>query len=204
MEQLVILIVIGLLSLINWIIQKSKEYKAKQAATESRNNARAFGKAQQQEQNFPEENAAPAARTWEASDQALQDFYDNIGVENPVSAPPPPQEESQYFESYQEPAPQEEFYQQEVQQPVYEEPLPEPVPPPIPGFATQEASVIQPDEAELALARRLEAAETPTQVIQKMPPVSGSVRAFLKTPEALRKAVLLKEILGKPKALSGI
>ncbi|MFV0336694.1 MAG: hypothetical protein ACK5LK_00415 [Chthoniobacterales bacterium] len=216
MEQLVILIVIGLLSLINWIIQKSKEYKDQKAELERRANTPNYPA--QAGQATPIANSPERAQNWEVSDAGLQDFYKAIGVESPVETPTEAEptsspEESPYFESYgqesyQEEISQQEFYQQETYaKPVYEAEFAGAVsaPPPLPDFAAQEAAIAQPDEAKMALARRLEAAETSTPVIQKMPQIATeSVRGFLKSPQALRKAILLKEILGKPRALSGL
>lgn len=189
MEQLVILIIIGAISLINWLLQKSAEHKSKRppgrsateegfdgvpAPLESRREPRHEF---QQEDHRPVPTADPQAE--------LRRFFEAMGLpleEEPVRPAP-------ITPSFQEPPA-----------------LPEP---PAPIAPAPIAPVVQPTRArsisprEKVSARYAELAKgfaRAEQTTEALPTVD--FHEFLKSPASLRQAIILREILGPPKALA--
>jgi hypothetical protein len=185
MEQLVILIIIGLISLVNWIMQKAAEKRAA-AKLEQAEQGEEKGNIYTQGPSRPAVEEAPAAP---ASD-SFKDLMDALGLPSEVSAPPEP-----VARRLEEPS----FLQ------VEDLSLPEP-PPPLPSSAEGGARPFDwqastpsedPDEKTLRLASSFSQhnkEESPTWT-------GGNLRHLLGSRQAQRQAVVLAEILGTPRGL---
>ncbi len=164
MEQLVILVIIGLISLVNWLIQRSSELREKRRLEQKRMEMPegATDRAETWEpepapQSSPVDPAAEMRKLMEALGLPLED-------EPPVvrRAPSPP------------PAPE----------------LP-PAPPPLP--------VWQPGRTEVRVTPK------PLPAMTALPKVTPATRnpwaGELRSRDGVRRAMVLREILGPPKAL---
>ena len=184
MEQLVILIIIGLISLVNWVMQKAAEKReeAKMKRVEKREVQR------QSRRNIytqPAPAAPPVARREAPARDPFKDLMDALGLPADEFAPPPVVRRGEVLE-------EEEFAS-------VEEAAPPPVPPPeVRGPRWQAASVRRPDEKTAKLASAFAAVgEKPA------PAYRGSgVRELLAGRDSQRKAVILSEILGTPRGLA--
>lgn len=179
MDQLVLLVVIGLISLINWVMQKAAE-KREQAKLEREE--REAGKQSVYRQPPPPRRAAERrART--PQQDPLKELMEALGLPPEAMAPPPvvPRAEPQF---------EEEFASLEE------------APPPLPSAAAekprwQPPSVRRPDEKTAKLASAFAAKEkAPAEK-----PRPASVRGLLSDRTSKRHAVVLAEILGPPRAL---
>jgi len=184
MEQLVILLIIGAISLINWLLQKSAEHRARRAQeqAEAEGGVPAATAAAADDVYeplaFEQEPSQPARPgSWEAPPDELKKFLEALGVPENQFAPEPPA------------------------------PAPEPVaPPPLPvepRFIDAAPRVVaKPDARMRELARNLERAEGRIEVEEVSDVVSVSgVHGMLRSPGGLRDAIVLREVLGAPKAL---
>ncbi len=191
MEQLVILVIIGLISLVNWILQKSAE---KREAAKMKREA-AGGDSIRTRRNIYTQ-PAPAGRRPPAPAPSgrdpLKDLMEALGLPSDALPPPPVQREvvpDQIGE-------QEEFIS-----------LEDAAPPPLPAAAVRKMRVpplqpparpSRPDEKTARLASAFAAGE------QKAHQAHGgvSVRALLAGRTAQRQAVIMAEILGTPRGLA--
>ena len=182
MDQLVLLVVIGLISLINWVMQKAAE-KREQAKLE-RGAKRETGR-----NIYTQKPQRPAAarRASAPAQDPLKELMDALGLPAETVLPPP---------VAQRPAPesQEEFASLEQ------------APPPIPRSAPvvekprwQPPSIRRPDEKMAGLASAFAANEKTTATEKPLP---SSVRAMLSDRTSKRNAVVLAEILGTPRGLA--
>ena len=182
MDQLVLLIVIGLISLINWVMQKAAE-KREQAKLEREE--REAGQPSVYRQPPPRRVAERRART--PQQDPLKELMEALGLPPEAVAPPPvvPRAEAQF---------EEEFASLEE------------APPPLPSPATekprwQPPSVRRPDEKMAKLASAFAAMEK-TGAAEK--PRTASVRALLSDRTSKRHAIVLAEILGTPRGLAPV
>jgi hypothetical protein len=181
MEQLVILLIIGLISLVNWILQKAAE---KREAAQMKREA-ALGERREARRNIYTERA-PVPEVRPAQDP-FKELMDALGL--PAEEAPPPlvrrAMEPEIFED-------EEFAS-----------LEEPAPPPVPVVvrapswqATKRPT--QPDRKTRELASAFAGAERTDE-----PAWSASgLRQMLSGRSAQRQAVVLTEILGTPRGLA--
>jgi hypothetical protein len=183
MDQLVLLVVIGLISLINWVMQKAAE-KREQAKLDRAE--REAGK-QSVYRQPPPQKRVPERRSRSPQQDPLKELMDALGLPAETVLPPP---------VAQRPAPesQEEFASLEQ------------APPPIPRSAPvvekprwQPPSIRRPDEKMARLASAFAAKEKKSATEKSLP---LSVRAMLSDRTSKRNAVVLAEILGTPRGLS--
>ncbi len=172
MEQLVILIVIAAISLINWLLQKSAEHKAKKNLTKNEDSS--F-----ESSDRPAETVEQP-RGWVASDSEVRKFFEALGVPQedvpPVVAAPVP--------SAPPPVP---F----VEQPVSRH---QQVPEPKPRHRSQSSAEMR----ELASRFRTLESQSPAE---STPSENSGFRQILSNPISAREAIVLREILGPPRAL---
>ncbi len=184
MEQLVILLIIGLISLVNWILQKAAEKR--EAAQVKREAVR--GERRESRRNIYTERApAPEARP---SQDPFKELMEALGL--PAEETPPPVArramdlEEEEFVSLEEPA---------------APPVPKPeVTRPRAKAATwyPPARGAQPDDKTKQLASAFAALDDASPQTWR----GGNVRSLLASPAAQRKAVILSEILGTPRGLA--
>jgi hypothetical protein len=180
MEQLVILVVIGLISLVNWLMQKAAEKRElanmkKEAAEEGAPPRRNI-----YTQGVPKQSP-PLRRPAGPSQDPLKDLMEALGLP-PDAAPPPP------LARRLAPPPvvaevEEEFSSLEDD------------PPPSPASVRP----ARPDAKTLQLARSLASAEAAPALC----PVSSiNFRTMLANRSTQRQAVILAEIFGPPRGLA--
>jgi hypothetical protein len=191
MEQLVILVIIGLISLVNWVMQKAAEKReaAGQKRTVRREAKRDAGRnvyTQGVPAPGPTVRRAPAAR------DPFKDLMDALGLPADGAPPGPVVAEPGYFE-------EEEFSSLEA-------PAPPPLPPksevtkPRVKAAAWHPPVrgAQPDEKTRQLASAFAASDDASPETWR----GGNVRSLLANSSSQRKAVILSEILGTPRGLA--
>lgn len=181
MDQLVLLVIIGLISLINWVMQKAAE-KREQAKLERAE--REEGKQSVYRQPPPQKRVA-GRRARAPQQDPLKELMEALGLPPEAAAPQPvaPRTAAE---------PEEEFASLES------------APPPVPQSAPvapkprwQPSSVRRPDEKTARLASAFAAKEKSSAEVTK----PAAVRSLLADRASRRNAVILAEILGQPKAL---
>lgn len=179
MEQLVVLIIIGLVSLVNWMLQKSAE---KREQAKMQREASRAGKAEARRNIYTEK--PPVRRQTPAPSPAqdpLKELMEALGLPAGEAAPRVPPR-----------LPQTIFEEEEIHS--MEEPGPPPVlhkPAPVPAPRT-----VQPDEKMAQLASAFAAQE---KFAPEKPRLSA-VRKLLADRASKRHAIILTEILGPPRA----
>jgi len=190
MEQLVILLIIGLISLVNWLMQKSAEKRS--ARTERRVEKREV-KSEERRNIYtqPAPSApAPVARRAPGGRDPFKDLMDALGLPPEETLPGPVVAEPDFFPEDAEFIPFEE---------AAPPPLPEPVVAPARVTARKPpAKPKRPDRRTAELASAFAAiGEEPG------PAYRGSkVRDLLAGRDSQRQAVILAEILGTPRGLA--
>lgn len=188
MEQLVLLVVIGLISLVNWVMQKAAEKReaAKTKRVESREVKR-----ETRRNIYTQPAPAPTARRAAAERDPFKDLMDALGLPADGAPPRPVIAAPDYFE-------EEEFVSLEAPAPPE---LPEPVVTKPRGRAAAwhpPARGAQPDEKMKQLASAFVALDEASPETWR----GGDVRSLLASSSAQRKAVILSEILGTPRGLA--
>jgi hypothetical protein len=188
MEQLVLLVVIGLISLVNWVMQKAAEKReaAKTKRVESREVKR-----ETRRNIYTHPAPAPTARRAAAERDPFKDLMDALGLPADQAPPRPVIAAPDYFE-------EEEFVSLEAPAPPE---LPEPVVTKPRGRAAAwhpPARGAQPDEKMKQLASAFVALDEASPETWR----GGDVRSLLASSSAQRKAVILSEILGTPRGLA--
>lgn len=181
MDQLVLLVVVGLISLVNWVLQKAAE-KREQAQSEREAKRESDRNIYTQK---PEPRSVP--RRAATTEDPLKELMDALGL--PREALPP-----QPVAPRVAPEREEEFASLED------------APPPLPHRGQkqratprwQPAAVRRPDEKMARLASSF-AAQEKTAATEK--PRPSSVRAMLADRTSKRHAIVLAEILGPPRGL---
>ena len=180
MEQLVILIIIGLISLVNWVMQKAAE-KREAAKLERVEKREAQRNIYTQRTPSPRPRTAPRA----PAQDPFKELMDALGLPSdavpPPVAPRQPEIVEEEFASVEETAPP---------------PLPKP--PRIKFIEPRMAAVRRPDEKTTQLASAFAAAETPAPAKVH----HGTVRSLLADRTSKRHAMILAEILGPPRGLA--
>jgi len=190
MEQLVLLVVIGLISLVNWLMQKAAEKReaAKSARVEKREVKR---ETRRNIYTHPEPAPARTAPLAPAERDPFKDLMDALGLPSDEAPPRPVVAEPAYLEEA-EFAPLEESA---------------PTPPRLKPVAAKPVSAAaswhpparraQPDEKTKRLASAFAAVDGASPQMWQ-----GDVRSLLSSSSAQRKAVILSEILGTPRGLA--
>ena len=182
MEQLVLLVIIGLISLVNWVMQKAaeKRVQAKLERTAKRENRRSiYTQPPAPAPSAPRRGARPAQ-------DPFKDLMDALGLPSDQLPPPPVVPRREVIE-------EEEFASVEEVAPP---PLPQPVVVKTPRW--QAPAVRRPDEKTAQLASAFAAVEEqPAATAHR----SSKVRDLLAGRDAQRKAIILAEILGTPRGL---
>lgn len=197
MEQVILLVVIGLISLVNWMIQSSAEARKKRQMQERIDRgetepeqpmaARRSEPIEQEPEGDPAENMR---RLMEALGLPLEDAPPQPAQRQQTTPPPLPE---QPRETMQPPSLVRTVREMEErgEMPVRRAPQPAPTvstPPPKPRI----------QEWQRKAAETLKAASA-AEAARAVKP--SRARQMLQRPESLRDAVILSEILGKPKAL---
>jgi hypothetical protein len=201
MEQLVIILLIALISIINWIIQKSKERREKRKLEKR---ADATGEPVAKHEPAPEATG---------TETAMRRLREALGL--PDEAPPPviPRRAEPKRMEGERIEPKRVERKKRIERPV-SPPLPSPdrlAPPPLPQAERRPAVVHVPpvrwehrrfelphlELRKFDLPHRL--AKPTAEVEVPRPP--SRVRGLLGSPGGLRDAVVLSEILGPPKGL---
>ena len=184
MEQLVILIIIGLISLVNWVMQKAAE-KREAAETKRTERREVKREARRNVYTQPAPAAPPVAHRRGAERDPFKDLMDALGLPSD-QLPPPPVTAGEVFQ-------EEEFASMEEPAPP---PVPEPVAPKQPRW--QAPSVQRPDEKTARLASAFAAVgEKPASTYR-----GSNLRDLLASRDSQRKSVVLAEILGTPRGLA--
>ncbi len=188
MEQLVLLVVIGLISLVNWVMQKAAE-KREAAKTKRVENREV--KRETRRNIYTQPAPAPTARRAAAERDPFKDLMDALGLPADEAPPGPVVAEPGYFE-------EEEFTSLEA-------PVPPALPEPVVAKPRGKAAAwhppvrgAQPDEKMKQLASAFAALDDASPEIWR----GGNVRSLLANPSSQRKAVILSEILGTPRGLA--
>lgn len=185
MEQLVILIIIGLISLVNWVMQKAAE-KREEAGQKRTARREVKREARRNVYTQPAPAPAPTIRRAPTERDPFKDLMDALGLPSD-QLPPPPVVAEEVFQ-------EEEFAS-------LEEPAPPPLPKPAPAKAAprwQAPSVRRPDEKTARLASAFAAVgEKPAAVYR-----GSGLRDLLSGRDSQRKAIILAEILGTPRGLA--
>jgi hypothetical protein len=163
MEQLVILVLIGLISFIQWLIKQSAELREKKKQAERA----AMGGEKLRQHPEPSEPVAP--RETVSGDEAMRRLMEALGL--------PPENEPPVVVSQPEP-------------PVQPPPLPMPVIREVPVFR-EAVPVFRPDPPPPRQVRRAQPA--PSEAADRFPEFASAA--------TLRRAIILREILGPPRAL---
>ena len=184
MEQLVILIIIGLISLVNWVMQKSAE---KREAAKLKRVERGEVKRESRRNIYtqPAPAAPPVARRQTAERDPFKDLMDALGLPADEAPPRPVVAEPAFIE-------EEEFSS-------LEEPAPPPVPKPavkIPRW--QSPAVPKFDDKTAQLAYAFAAAGDKAATSYR----GTNLSDLLGDRDAQRKAIVLGEILGTPRGLT--
>ena len=186
MEQLVLLLIIGLISLINWLMQRSAEMREKRKLEKARQEQGGEPVVMARRDQGPsvEEPDGPA----EDPSEAMRKLMEALGV--PMEEAPPPRREPpplpQAQKTPQPPVllPEEPAFVPPSPDPVFEPPNKPPAPL-VPGEAVSVArSVRRPKKVAVA-------------EVQK----PSRLRELLSSQSGLRDAVVLAEILGPPRSL---
>ena len=183
MEQLVILIIIGLISLVNWVMQKAAE---KREAAGQKRTARREVKREARRNVYTQPAPAPTARRAPEERDPFKELMDALGLPSDQLPPPPV-------------VTREVFHEEEFSS--LEEPAPPPVPQPVAPVKVQRwqpPAVRRPDEKTARLASAF------ASVGEKTPSTyrGSNLRELLAGRDAQRKAVVLAEILGTPRGLA--
>jgi hypothetical protein len=185
MEQLVLLVVIGLISLVNWVMQKAAE-KREEAKTK-RVGSREV-KRETRRNVYTQPAPAPTARRAATERDPFKDLMDALGLPAETVLPPPvapqtaPEQDEEEFASLEEAPP----------------PLPRRSGPQAEAPRWQPASVRRPDKKTERLASAFASKEkAPAEKIHR-----GSVRELLTDSASKRHAIVLSEILGPPRGLA--
>ena len=179
MEQLVLLLIIGLISLVNWVMQKAAE-KREQAKLER------AGKRESGRSIYTQPVPRPevARRPPSPAQDPFKELMDALGL--PSDQPPPV--------VVRRPEPEEEFAS-------VEESAPPPVPQQVAPFKVQRwqpPTIRRPDEKTARLASAFASVGEKTVSAYR----GSNLRELLAGRDAQRKAVVLAEILGTPRGLA--
>ena len=182
MDQLVLLVIIGLISLVNWVMQKAAE---KRELAKLERGEREAGQPSVYRQPPPPKQRTAERRARAPQQDPLKELMEALGLPPEAVAPQPV-------------APRVEVETEEF---ASLESAPPPVPQPAPAASKprwQPPSIRRPDEKAAKLAAAFAAKEK--SPAEKARP--ASVRGLLSDRTSKRHAVVLAEILGPPRGLA--
>ena len=181
MEQLVLLVVIGLISLVNWVMQKAAEKReaAKTKRVESREVKR-----ETRRNIYTQPAPAPTARRAAAERDPFKDLMDALGLPSDQLPPPPITRREEIVE-------EEEFASAEDTPPLPERR------PEIRTPRWQSPAVRRPDEKTARLASAFAAVEEKPAAARR----GTKLQDLLSNRDSQRQAVILAEVLGTPRGL---
>lgn len=186
MEQLVILVIIGLVSLVNWVVQKSQEKREQaKAARGEKHEIR-----QKSRRNiYTQPPATPQARPYPATPERnpLEELMEALGLPQDAVPPVIHREFAPTPSVRPPPIEAEEFASLEVQEPT-------------PSRKQQLKKIRRPDENEARLARAF-TGQNDAKHPQKNAP---SIKSLLSNRTSQQQAVILAEILGRPRAFASL
>lgn len=198
MEQVILLLVIGLISLVNWMIQKSAEARKKRQMQEriDRGEESAQPVASQRYESHdeePETEGDPAEnmrRLMEALGLPLEDAPPKPVPRQQTTPPPLP---TQPREMTPQPSLVRTVREMEErgEMPIHRQPAP---------VVTAPAQRPKLHDWQRKAAKALEASAA-AEASRTVKP--SRARQMLRQPESIRDAIILSEILGKPKSLQG-
>jgi hypothetical protein len=201
--QILLLLAIGAISFINWIVKKSAEARKQKNLKERIDHGEVPVNEPEEEWTQPvPRNQSPSSSGDEAA-ESMRRLMEALGL--PVeSEPPKPVRPSPPAIPVAPAQPSRPLFRE----PVRSEPKVDPYAQDLPPKARPSAP-FQPDPREVDLSRRFESAAPlhdwnhPKEAVlaRKSPVRHRSVREMLASPGSLREAIILTEILGKPKAL---
>lgn len=193
MEQLVLLLVIAAIYFINWLLQKSRDYREAQREERIRREREARGEVTVEAAQPMEGVETSEEKDWSASDEELRRFFDALGLPaeeapaEPVKQTARAGEQAAAAQTTPPPLPDE-------PKPVMRAPEP-----------AQGGQAPAKTDAEMRrLARRLEQAGRATGPESAPIVVTDKYRDLLATAEGARKAMVLREVLGPPKGLQNL
>ncbi len=163
MEQLVILVVIGLISLVNWLIQRSAERRGQRKQEREGRGIPEGDPFRQTGEDFESEEEPPPAPPVADPAGEMRKLMEALGIPLETGEPPRP----------------------EPRKPL----APPKLPPPV--FVPSAKPVVEKPLFPPASAAPLEIA-----------PRTGALRNSLHSRDSVRRAVVLREILGPPKAFT--
>lgn len=180
MDQLVLLLIIGAISLINWIIQKSAEHREKRKAEQARGDS--IHPAAPPSQQHPETQFDPVDQT--------RKFLEALGLPEdalppkPTPASPPPLPIPQQ-ELFTQPEPEQRNFLHKIRPDLEQRLHPEPA-----------------SKTDFTPLPRLRPSELGAAKVTSSPSSSARtlVTDLLAEEDGMRRAIVMKEILGSPKA----
>jgi hypothetical protein len=175
MEQLVILIIIGLISLINWIIQKSAEAKEKAQAKRKADQGGASFQPDASLQREEEQTTDPGEGMRKLMEALGVPMEEEVRRPAPRASQPPPLPEETFIQSHR-PV-------------IVEEEQPRPVRRP----------VVMPQASSVRRVRERKKADLVE--VSRANPAQEALKKALGSKDSLKTAVILSEVLGKPRGL---
>ncbi len=177
MEQLVVLAIIGLLSMVNWAVQKSNEKR--EAAKTKRDVVR--GERKKSQRNiYTQPPPVPAARKSQPQRDSFQELMEALGLP-PEAAPPAPVFPREFSSpTLATPREEEEFASLEEEAPKPSLPTP----------------------SRTARERQLAAAFSSHETSVPTARATTTIQSLLSNRTSQRQAILLAEILGTPRGLT--
>jgi len=192
MEQLVILVIIALVSLVNWLMQKSAQKReARGAKKAARQEVKRETRRNIYTRPTPERTTPSAPGTPKVQRDSFQELMEALGLPAEEATPESVEAEPDFFPEDAEFIPYEE---------AAPPPLPEPVvvrASPVPRREPPTRSP-RPDRKTVQLASAFDIAEQQSHPLHQ----GLGLNAFLSDRAAQQKAVLLAEILGTPRGLA--
>lgn len=196
MEQLILLILIGVISLVNWLIQRSGEMREKRRREQAMREAEMRGDA-------PSADPSPAATT-QAEDptESMRRLMEALGL--PTESEPPPVHRSDTPPPIPEPPPLVEQARQVEAERTEAAPSPKlsksprfhPVPTPDANYFPETTEVFVPKSPKRPVP--------PIRPYDQTPRVrrpAGRIGRLVRNPQSLRDGIILQAVLGNPKAL---
>lgn len=182
MEQLVILVIIGLISLVNWVLQKAAE---KREQAQSRRIERREVKQETRHNVYTQPTPVESERRRPSSAERdpFKDLMEALGLPPEDEPPPPVTASSRPLENH-------EFSS-------WEDVAPPPLPKAPEAVWQAPPRPKRPDRKTAQLASAFAAVEEQTNIFH-----GSQMRDLLGSREAQRRAIVLAEILGTPRGLS--
>lgn len=184
MEQLILLLLFGAIALIQWLVKKSAEMRA-----ERKRERQAQGLGQEEKEVFQDARGVEPPAPEQDPDASMRRLMEALGL--PQEAQPPPIPQRPVSPPPLPPAP--------VQR-VPEQPMP-PVPERSAPRAVERPAFKLPEKPLASASKRFIPVSKSTFSEPPETKPDFSIRQLLSSPDSMKKAVILSEIIGTPKAL---